>query len=153
MTAIVTEHPTIITSFPLAMGNEEWAQTWVDTTSRHHLLRIFHLVLSTPEQAKGPKDPRSSLWVELQLLALADASCLLPLAWLCSLNTLFLGRCGRLEHSKAMEEDFWIYHSSILWLHYSFKKDYGLNKLRRKKDKNGISGGKNPCIAKELYIR
>ena len=108
----VTELPAFIIPFPLvAMGN---GHTQVDASSRHRLLRKLHLVLSAPKQAKGPKDPSSSLKVELQPLAMGGASCLLSLAWLYSLNTLLLGRCDRLEHLRVMEEDFKIYHSSIL---------------------------------------
>lgn len=88
----------------------------MDAASRHHLLRKFHPLLSAPKQAKDSKDPSSSLKVELQSLAAAGGSCLLSLAWLCSLNTSLLGRHDRLEHLGVTEEDFKIYHSALLTL-------------------------------------
>lgn len=86
----VTQPPSSIIHFPLAaMGN---GQTWVDAVSWHQLLRKFHPLLSALKQAKESKDPSSSLKVELMSLAAAGGSCLLSLVWLCSLNTLLLGR-------------------------------------------------------------
>lgn len=74
---------------------------------QHRQLSKSRLALGAPKPAKGPQDPSSSL-------AIAGASCLLSLPRLYSPNTSLLGRCDRLERWRVMEEDFKIYHSSIL---------------------------------------
>lgn len=102
----VTELPAFIIPFPLAATGD--GRVRVDAAPRHRLLREFHPVPSAPRRAKGPKDPSSSLKVELQPPAVAGASCLLPLA-------VFSEHLapGQVWQVRVMEEDFTIYHSSI----------------------------------------
>lgn len=131
------------------MGSEH---TRADTTSQHHLLRMFRLVLSAPKQAKGSKDPSSSLQVELQPLALAGASCLLALAWLCSLNTLAPGQVWQVRalkgNGKRLLDLQHVYTLSPLFL----QKGLWTKQIEEgKKDKNGISGGKKSTFSRN-YI-